>query len=381
MSLLINIASPEYHDHIYDYYAELRRDHPVYHDAMRNIWMITRYDDVRSLLRDTERTQNNDTGHTYVSTLAGVDGELHKHLRSHLMPQFSQAVVKDLVPVMDDIMQALFSELPDSGEIDIYNRVVKRVPQEFVKRFLGFPDHLAQRWFELGDPLMGFDPLMPIETVDPRRMNLLLDEIMELMQEVLAYKRENPADDFLSWLVRQQEEGELTEEEVTIFANNLGVGALDTTINLLGNGTGLLARFPEQRRKLLANPDLMDGAIEEMLRVESPTQALPRRLTGDIEVAGTVIPKGEEISLVFAAANHDPDKYPQPEQFDIERRNFDHLALGFGIHKCIGQHLARIEARAYFSYLLEYFPDYEVIESRWLVSWWARGYAALSIRV
>jgi cytochrome P450 len=375
----LNIASPDYHNHLYDYYARLRDTHPAYYDASRDIWMITRYEDVRALLRDSERARNDNTSHTYVSTLAGSDGELHDHLRGELIPRFSQAVAKTLEPMMDDIMKGLFESLPTRGEIDIYNLVVKRVPQQFMTRFLGFPPELARRWFELGDPLMGIDPQKPIENVDPRRMNDLLDQVMELMQEALACKRAQPADDFLSWLVGQEREGKLTEQEVTMFANNLGVGGLDTTINLLGNGTGLLARFPEQRAKLLANPGLMDGAIEEMLRIESPAQALPRRLVADVEVAETRIPAGSEISLVFGAANHDPNKYPEPELFDIGRRNFDHLAMGFGLHKCVGQHLARMEARSYFTYLLEYFPEFEIVESRWLVSWWARGYAALTI--
>ena len=97
-------------------------------------------------------------------------------------------------------------------------------------------------------------------------------------------------------------------------------------------------------------------------------------------VHGTVIPKGSEISLMFAAANHDPAHYEDPENFDIERSNKDQLALGFGLHKCVGQYLARLEASAYFPRLLKKYPDYEVIESRWRLSHWARGYAALTIR-
>lgn len=95
---------------------------------------------------------------------------------------------------------------------------------------------------------------------------------------------------------------------------------------------------------------------------------------------GTVIPKGAEISLLFASANHDPEHYINPEDFDIERANKDQLAFGFGLHKCIGQHVARLEARAYFPRLLEKYPNYEITEARWRLSHWARGFAALKIR-
>jgi cytochrome P450 len=142
----------------------------------------------------------------------------------------------------------------------------------------------------------------------------------------------------------------------------------------------LLARFPDQRAKLAGHAELLDGAIEEMLRIEPPVQGLPRRLTQDLALHGTLIPAGKEISLMFAAANHDPDHYPDPESFDIGRDNRAHLAFGFGLHKCIGQHIARLEARAYFPRLLRQFPNYEVVESRWRLSHWARGYAALVIR-
>ena len=114
--------------------------------------------------------------------------------------------------------------------------------------------------------------------------------------------------------------------------------------------------------------------------MESPVQGLPRRLTADLSLHGTVIPAGQEISLMFAAANHDSAHFPDAEAFDIERQNKDHLAFGFGLHKCIGQHLARIEARAYFPRLLQYFPNYDIVESRWRLSHWARGYAALVIK-
>ncbi len=379
MEPLFNIQTSDYHNNVYHYYALLRDKHPVYLDPVRNVWMITRYDDVRTLLRNHTECQNNNTSHSYVPNLSASDGDFHKGLRSHVIAQFSQSVARQLEPKLEEIMLELFSELPDHGEIDIYHRVVKRVPQKFMTHFLGFPDEYAQRWFELGDPLMGDDPESD-ETNDPMTLMHCLDEVQVMVKDVLEYKRQNPGDDFFTWLVNEEAAGELTEREVIVFANNMALAGLDTTINLLGNGVGLLARFPEQRAKLIASPELMSGAIEEMLRMEGPTQALPRRLIQPLTLHGIEIPKGEEISLVFAAANHDPDKYPEPGQFDIERKNHDHLTMGFGLHKCLGQHLARVEAKSFFKHLLKKYPEYELGEHRWLISWWARGYAALTIK-
>ncbi len=379
MPAIVDVRSIDYHNQLYQRYDLLRQDHPVYFDASRRIWMITRYEDVRRLLRHPEGTLNGSTGHSYIPSLANSDGELHRKVRSHVIPMFSRAIATQLEPVINQIAEDCFAQLPPSGEIDLYHSVIKPIPQEFMTRFLGFPEGSAPLWYALGDILMGQDPLDD----SPASAEIAirdLDAVARMVQTVLEEKRSKPADDHLSWLVQQEAEGLLNHEEVTLFANCLAFAGVDTTINLLGNGTGLLARFPEQRALLIAQPALLDGAIEEMLRIEPPAQGLPRRLTQDLALHGTVIPAGEEISLIFAAANHDPAHYPDPESFDIRRKNTDHLGFGFGLHKCIGQHLARLEARAYFPRLLRQFPNYEVVESRWRLSHWARGYAALVIR-
>lgn len=379
MNALVDVQSVAYHEDLYNRYATLRSQHPVYFDESRNIWMITRYEDVRHLLRHPEGTLNGETGHSYIPSLATTDGELHSTIRKAIIPEFAKATVQYLTPMIDAIVEELFQELPDSGEIDLYSGVILRLPQLFMTRFLGFPESAAGHWHEIGEVLMGVDPDSG-DGATPEVAVRVLDDFAALIEQVLDEKRSQPGDDHLSWLVARESEGVLNREEVRIFANCLGFAGVDTTINLLGNGTGLLARFPEQRRKLIENPELLDGAIEEMLRMEPPAQGLPRRLTADLELHGTVIPSGSEISLVFAAANHDPDHYPDPETFDIERANKDHLALGFGLHKCIGQHLLRLESRAYFPRLLARYPDYELAESRWRLSHWARGYAALKIK-
>lgn len=379
MPAIVDVRSIGYHNQLYQRYDLLRQDHPVYFDASRKIWMITRYEDVRRLLRHPEGTLNGSTGHSYIPSLANSDGELHRKVRSHVIPMFSRAIATQLEPVINQIAEDCFAQLPPSGEIDLYHSVIKPIPQEFMTRFLGFPEGSAPLWYALGDILMGQDPLDD----SPASAEIAirdLDAVARMVQTVLEEKRSKPADDHLSWLVQQEVEGLLNHEEVTLFANCLAFAGVDTTINLLGNGTGLLARCPEQRALLIAQPALLDGAIEEMLRMEPPAQGLPRRLTQDLALHGTVIPAGEEISLIFAAANHDPAHYPDPESFDITRKNTDHLGFGFGLHKCIGQHLARLEARAYFPRLLRQFPNYEVVESRWRLSHWARGYAALVIR-
>ncbi|MEM1110787.1 MAG: cytochrome P450 [Pseudomonadota bacterium] len=376
---IVDVQSVAYHQDIYGRYAILREQQPVYYDASRDIWMITRFDDVRRLLRHPDGTLNGDTGHSYIPSLATTDGETHSTIRREIIPEFSKGTVERLWPMINTIVDELFEALPAKGDIDLYHRVIMRIPQLFMTRFLGFPESSIDQWYDIGEVLMGTDPESDTPA-SPEIAIKVLDDFAAMIEQVLEEKRHKPGEDHLSWLVKREAAGALSAEETRIFANCLGFAGVDTTINLLGNGTGLLAKYPLQRQKLLANPALLDSAIEEMFRREPPVQGLPRRLTQDLELHGTVIPAGAEISLLFAAANHDPAHYSEPEAFDIERPSKDHLSLGFGLHKCIGQHIARLEARAYFPRLLALYPDFDVVESRWRLSHWARGYAALRIR-
>lgn len=374
---MINIYSADYHDTIYQTYATLRDEHPVYYDEQRNIWMLTRYDDVKAALRDTARFRSAGTSQDFVPQLQATDDQTHKSARSKVIGEFSQKVVAELAPEVDRIIEMLFNELKHNktnDAINILDEVIKELPRRFISAFLGFPDHLRQRWYDLGEPLVGLDPKNPDIPSDT-----LFRDVIDVIDEAVEYKREHRSDDLLSRLLNEYDDGKLDKHEVSLFARTLGFASLDTTINLLANGTVLLARFPEQRRALIDNPELVDNAIEEMLRMESPTQALPRRLADDVEFHGITIASGEEVSLVFGAANMDPRKYENADAFDIERKNFDHLAFGFGVHKCIGQYLARMEARAYFKTLLQVLPDYKVEQARWMISPWARAYAELTI--
>ncbi|MEZ5502879.1 MAG: hypothetical protein R3E50_09535 [Halioglobus sp.] len=147
-------------------------------------------------------------------------------------------------------------------------------------------------WYALGDILMGQDP-QDSSRPAPKSPSSDLDAVADMVQDVLEEKRSNPGDDHLSWLVQQEAEGLLFREEWPLFANCLAFAGVDTTVNLLGNGTGLPGRYPDQRAKLYQLAGRLDGAIEEMLRMCAPAQGLPRRLTRDLTLHGTTIPRAK----------------------------------------------------------------------------------------
>jgi hypothetical protein len=202
-------------------------------------------------------------------------------------------------------------------------------------------------------------------------------EFARLLDERRRARRE----DLMSALIDAELEGrKLTQEELLGFCFVLVVAGNDTTTNLIANGAVLLAEHPDQRRLLAEDPALLDGAIEEMLRYESPAQALPRRLTRDATLHGVTLREGEQVFLLFGAANRDPREFEDADRFDVRRRMKRHLAFGHGIHFCLGKSLARLEARVAFEELLAAAPDYALDgPAPWLPSMWARAHARVPI--
>jgi hypothetical protein len=179
-------------------------------------------------------------------------------------------------------------------------------------------------------------------------------------QNEIASRRRAPRDDLIGRLCDVEEGGEkLSDNEINTMCNLLLIAGNVTTTDLIGNGLKALMTHPDQLAKLRANPDLLPNAIEEMLRYDSPVVTSARIAPYDFELDGVAIEKGESITTVLGAANRDPDVYPDPDAFDVEREDTHHQSFGGGAHLCLGAHLARLEASAAISALLEQFPRLE----------------------
>jgi hypothetical protein len=198
---------------------------------------------------------------------------------------------------------------------------------------------------------------------------------------LLDERRRRRRDDLMSALIDAELEGrKLTQEELLGFCFVLVVAGNDTTSNLIANGAVLLAEHPDQRRLLAEDPLLLPDAIEEMLRYESPAQALPRRLTRDVELHGRKLREGEQLFLLWGSANRDEREFEHADRFDVRRRIKRHLAFGQGIHFCLGKSLARLEARVAFEELLAGAPSFALDgPAPWLPSMWARAHARVPV--
>ena len=197
-------------------------------------------------------------------------------------------------------------------------------------------------------------------------------------QKLFDLRRRQPGDDLTTQLVQAEEDGsKLSNEELTANIILLFGAGHETTVNLIGNGLLALHRNPEQLAKLKANPQLMPNAIEEFLRYNSSVQVTGRVAMEDIEVGGTMVPKGENVMCLLGSANHDPAVYPdRPDELDIERADVRPMSFGGGIHLCLGAQLARAEAAIAIETLLRRIPNLridDVVNPDWRPTFVLRG--------
>jgi cytochrome P450 len=367
--------TPEYQADLYLIYRSLRDGHPVFKyqsdsNVTSDCWILSRYDDVLRAFRDKVNFKNAGTRNDLVKQLQTSDGELHKSLRSAVFPRMGASVTAPFQPLVEDTVREVLDAVEAKGGCELAQEVALQIPKRIVPVFIGFPDHLTERLLTLVDPLAGWDPENPVFP-EPE----LANDLMALVEEMIGYKRDNPGPDVISRLVALEDAGELPPGGTALVVRSFSFAAFDTTVNLLANGTVLLADNPEQRQKLVDEPELIPRAIEEMLRLESPTQMIPRRLAADVSLHGQTLSAGDEVLLLIGAAHRDERRFDNADRFDVERNPGDDIAFGSGIHTCVGRHLARLEAAVYFRQLLERFPDFTIGARRYKASGWSRSFA------
>jgi cytochrome P450 len=273
-----------------------------------------------------------------------------------------------------EIADRLLDGVAGQQDCDFMGRFAAQLPSLVIGAMIGVPEEHRGEFLECTEGMIETGPnAHPIE--EPAA------KIFAQFKTLLDLRRQERRGDLMSALLDAEVEGErLSEEEVLGFCFLLLVGGNDTTMNLIGNGIALLAQHPDQRAELVDDPSLIPEAIEEMLRFESPTQALPRRPTRNVELQGVAVPANCRLIVNYGSANHDERFFEDPERFDIHRRNKQHLALGQGSHFCMGASLARLEARIAFETLLARYPEYELsVEPGWVTSRWARSHPELRI--
>jgi cytochrome P450 len=369
-------VSDAFADRAYEIYRELRDEHPLYRNEERGTWALSRYDDVRRVAADTAAFSSEQTSISLglQPMIQQLDPPRHDSLRNLLWKAFTPRRVAAMESRVRELATGLIDDFAARGRCDLLHEFASQLPSLVVGELIGIPADRRKAFLQWTEALITANPAREWET---NPFASIYGEFAELLED----RRRARSDDLMSGLIDAELDGQkLSQEELLGFCFLLVVGGNDTTTNLLANGAVLLARHPDQRAELVRNPKLIPRAVEEILRYDAPTQALPRIARQDAEIHGRTVRAGEEVSLVWGAANHDERRFPDPERFDIHRADNRHLAFGHGVHFCMGSHLARLEGRVAFEELLARIPDYALEgEPAWQASAWARAYAAVPI--
>ena len=355
-------------DDPYESYAALLERAPVYVNETHGFFALSRFDDVQAAFRDW-RTFSSSGGVTVDELLAitgpsllTTDPPRHDGLRDVLKHAFRARALAALEPVVGRVVDSLLAGLEPRSEVDVVAMLAKRLPVLVICELLGFPTADAPMLKAWGDAIL---ERVPDDHSTPQPAREAAALMRAYFEEQIAARRHGggEAEDVVSVLLRGRVDGEpLTEEELIGHCFLLFIAGNATTAALVGNGTFVLARHPEERARLVAEPGLGVRAVEELLRFESPVQNMGRTTTSDVELHETLIPKGSRVLLLIGAANRDPRVFADPDRLDLGRRIRRHLAFGEGIHHCLGAPLARLEGRVALQRLVERFPAYEVVE-------------------
>jgi cytochrome P450 len=304
-----------------------------------------------------------------------MDPQRHTQLRALVSRAFTPKRVAEVEPIVRGVARRLLHGVGERGSIELQREYAAVLPSVVIAKMIGVPDEHVDTFRSWTESFL--------EIQGPEDYMESLGKCYELFADLLAARRRHPSNDMMSALLEAEVDGHrLTEEELLGFCFLLVLAGNDTTSSLIGNGIVLLAEHPDQRERLVEDPSLWPNAVEEMNRVESPTQVLPRTATRDIEFHGTTIPEGSRVMLIWGSANHDDRLFDDPERFDITRQITKHLAFGHGIHYCLGANLARIEARLAFEEWHALFPDYELAAPpRRITSIWARAFGEVPVRI
>jgi cytochrome P450 len=388
--------TPEGRGAPYEILAEIRRREPVCRTAF-GPWLLTRYEDCRSALRDPRMGKDwagfmESSGiydwRDHASTSYGERSMLfanppeHTRLRRLVAKAFTPRVIEGLRPGMQRITGELLDRLARQGGGDLLDALAFPLPVTVIGELLGVPEQdrplfrdrvrLATKTLEIG--------------VTPEQV-LQADEASAWSRDYFARlieeKRRTGGEDLLCRMIEVEDEGErLSDVELVDMGLLLFAAGFETTTNVIGNGAYCLLTHPEQTERLRGNASLMPGAVEEILRYEASIQISGRYAFEDVEIGGTTVKAGQSVLTALGAANRDPERYEEPDRFDIGRVDSEPLSFGSGIHFCLGASLARAEAAEALGALLARFPGIELVEEpTWRDQFGFHGLERLDVRV
>ena len=359
------------------FYALLREQAPVVWSEQARSWILTRYEDVKRVLRDHEtfssvRSEERRVGRKSgllpeqvappgTPNMLGADRPDHTRLRVVLRQDFIPSRIGRWQSRIEAVCDQTVRGVAGRDSYDVVKGVAEPLPVTVIAELLGIPSELGVQFKRWSDAAI--EPVAPNATDDDvRARNALITEFRDYLTDRIEERRVAPTEDLIGRLVAAEGEGELNQAEVLSAVNLLLLAGNETTTNLISNAVLALATQPEKQAQLRERPDLIDPAVEEFLRYDGSVQYTSRTVTKPVSFHCQTVAAGEAVIVVLASANRDPWVFERPDELDFERPRSPNKHIGFGdwIHICLGQFLARIETRAALRALLGEFDEFEL---------------------
>jgi pimeloyl-[acyl-carrier protein] synthase len=394
---LVRLLEPDVLANPYPLYHRLRAEDPVHWDRFLHTWLVTRYTDVINVLHSfsADRTPTpaqltvmglsglNPIAEVMVKQMLFMDAPAHTRLRGLASVAFTPSKVRALRGHIQEIVDKLLDRVAPLGRMDVIADFAAPMPAIVTAEMLGVPteDHgNLKKWSaDFAEMLGNFQH-------NPDRIPRVLEStnrLVDYFKNAIAKVQEHPREGLIHSFMTAEVDGDrLSEAEIVANCIVTMVGGQETTTNLIGNGLLTLLRHRPQLEQLRADPNLIPSAVEELLRYESPSQHTGRIARQEVEMGGKIIRKGQAVMAIMAAANRDPERFPEPDALILDRADNKHVAFGWSSHFCFGAPLARMEAQIAFETLLRRLPNLELATEKltWRTNSGLRGLTALPVK-
>jgi cytochrome P450 len=379
------LVSAEFIADPYPILRQMREEDPIYWSDAIGGWILTGYDDIVVSFKNTSSFSNENrlgktiayltpekqtnykpfSDHYATKSLLHSDPPDHTRMRTLVTKEFTVRVVEEMRPRIQTLVDGLLDAGGKKGHMDVLSELAAPLPIGVIAEILGVAPadrHFFKIW---ADDLLAFQGVNKPSEVDLSRAQKAIVEMRPYIAAMIAERRRQPRPDLMSKFVEAEATGgRVSETELISTVVTLFVAGHETTLSLIANTLLLLLSHPDQLRLLQQNPGLLESAIEESLRFESPVARQPRLMKEDFEIKGKTLKKGQMAFQMINSANRDPAYFSDPEKFDIQRQKNRHMAFGQGIHFCVGAALARTEAFVAVGTIIKRFPNLRLVDAK-----------------
>ena len=378
----IDRLDPRLYDDPFATYRWLRDEAPVYWDATNEIWVVSRHEDVSHVSRHQERYSAANGVRPKIAapmSIIAMDDPEHTRQRRLINKGFTPRTVRELTPHMRELANQIIDEIAHRGECDFVEEMASHVPLIIIAELMGLDPEQRAQLYKWSDAMMAGDGHIDPNSPQLHNAAVAFGEYAEMLLPLIEERRGGTeATDIISILVNAHEEGglartdaggaalpiedTLNSDELLMFLVLLVVAGNETTRNALSGGLLAFSRFPDQKQKLLDQPELITTAVDEIVRFVTPVLTFCRTVTETHDYKGQTLEAGQQVLMLYQSANRDERVFDDPDEFRIDRDPNPHLGFGIGTHFCLGANLARAEITVVFEELFARLRDIRVAD-------------------